>query len=63
MSTYTPTDKDLQAARRVMANSHDDWLPHYLIGVVRGLVEEERPAEETVRRVRAALIAYDERRG
>jgi hypothetical protein len=67
VSTYTPTDADLQFARNVLAGSHDDFLPHYFIGVVRSLVglgdnPGDRTDKEMVRMIRAAFVAYDERR-
>lgn len=63
----TPSEADLEFARKVLDKCHDDFLPHYLIGVIRAQVgmgdnPRERPAAEMVRQVRAAIIAYDERR-
>ena len=71
MSTYTPTDTELQFARDVLAGAPvlDDrgLLTHYLVGMLRsqlGMTENSRndvSAEQMVRNCRAAILAYDER--
>jgi hypothetical protein len=64
---YGPTEEGLAFARDVLSHSDDELLTPYLIGVIRSLVgmgdnPRERPPAEMVRMIRAALVAYDERR-
>lgn len=70
MSTYTPTDGDLQFARKVLAGApggDDGLLIYYLVGMLRELLgmtagaPDDVSAEQMVRNCRAAILAYDER--
>lgn len=66
VSTYTPSERELQFAREILSGPPaDDLYVHYLVGVLRstlGMTEnsQDATAEQMVRASRAAILAYDE---
>jgi hypothetical protein len=67
MSTYDPTDKQLEAARRRLAGLDDSGAVAHTFGAVGGNLDAASlpnvDLADVIRECRAALAAYDERRG
>lgn len=67
MTTYDPTEKQLEAARRRLAGLDDSDAVATTFGVIGGNLDAaDLPnvdVVDVIREARAALVAWDERRG